>query len=127
MSSDNNGHPQAADLDFVRDYVANLKRAAWLQCRENRHAFPDRAVVTPVDENDDSVVERAKRCRRCGTRRIEVVSIANGMARRIGVRYENRPEGYLMEPGHGRLDSEGLAVIRYENIYQELAQQRGRS
>lgn len=126
MSSDN-GKPQAVDLEFVRSYVAGLKKAAWAECRENRHSFPDRSRISLIDPDDDSVVERMKRCRRCGVKRIETLHINNvtRTAHRVDVRYEDHPEGYLLEPGHGRLDSEGLEIIRYENLYNEMQRQAG--
>lgn len=127
MSSDN-GESQTADLEYVRNYVAGLRQSAWAQCREGNHSYPDRSRVSPVDPDDDSVVERTKRCRRCGVRRIEtvVVNNVNRTASRIAVRYEGHPKGYLMERGHGRLDNKGRDIIRYENLYNEMQRQTGR-
>lgn len=127
MSSEN-GKPQAVDLDYIRDYVAGLRRPGWAQCREGHHSYPDQSKTSLVDPDDDSVVERMKRCRRCGVRRIETLAVdnANRTASRIAVRYENHPEGYLMERGHGRLDSEGRDIIRYENLFNEMQRQADR-
>ncbi len=126
MSIDN-GKPQTVDLDYVRTYVAGLKKAAWGECRENRHAFPDRARISLVDPDDDSVVERTKKCRRCNVKRIETLHVNNTArtARQVAVRYEDHPEGYLLEPGHGRLDGDGRDIIRYENLYNEMQRQAG--
>jgi hypothetical protein len=126
--TDNNGKTQTVDLDFVRTYVAGLNKSAWAECRENRHGFPDRSKVSLVDPDDDSVVERMKKCRRCGVRRIETLAVdnINRTAVQLAVRYEGHPEGYLLEPGHGRLDSDGFSIIRYENLFNEMQQQAGR-
>lgn len=127
MSSDN-GKPQTVDLEYVRSYVAGLKKASWAECREKRHAFPDTTRISLVDPEDDSIVERMVRCRRCSVKRIETLLVDNTTrtARRVAVRYEGHPEGYLMEPGHGRLDSEGLEIIRYENLFNEMQRQAGK-
>lgn len=126
MSSDSD-KPQTVDLEYVRSYVAGLKKAAYAECRENLHAFSDRPRISLVDPDDDSVVERTKRCRRCGVRRIETLHVdnANQTARRVAVRYEGHAEGYLMEPGHGRLDSDGRDIIRYQNLFNEMQRQAG--
>jgi hypothetical protein len=122
-----NDKPQGVDLEYVRNYLAGLKRPAWAQCREGHHSYPDKSRVSLVEPDDDSVVERTKKCRRCGVLRIETLHVDNASrtARRVNVRYENHPDGYLMEPGHGRLDSDGRNIIRYENLYNEMQQQTG--
>lgn len=127
VTNNDSDKPQTIDLNYVRTYVAGLKNAAHAKCRENRHAFPDRPKISLPDPQDDSVVEVMKKCRRCHVKRTETLHVdhVNRTAHRFAVKYEGHAEGYLMEPGHGRLDSEGLGVIRYENLYNEVQRQAG--
>lgn len=126
MSNDN-GKPQTADLEYVRTYVASLKKPVYAQCRGKGHAYPDRPRISLVEPGDNSVIECTWKCRRCHVKRIETVHVDNASrtAHTAAVRYEDHPEGYLMERGHGRLDGEGRAIIRYENLHSELLRQAG--
>jgi hypothetical protein len=57
-----------ADLDSVRDYAADLP-AAWLQCRELGHNWGRHSARGA----DDGGFDRVLRCRRCPTRRHQVL------------------------------------------------------
>lgn len=105
---------------FVDKYVSGVKKATWLICRERRHLFPDHPNKIKTVGEDSQFVDRIYKCRRCGVKLIESLHVVDGAARRIGVKREDYPEGYLMEKGSGRLTAEDRDLIRYETLHQDL-------
>lgn len=119
--------PQTVDRAYIREYLASLKKPEYAKCRGNHHAFPDKGKLSAPDPDDNSIIERVVRCRRCRVTRTETLHLdhENRTAHQFAVKLTDYPEGYLMEPGHGRLDSDDFAAIRYENIYNEMRRQAG--
>jgi hypothetical protein len=103
--------PLIADVHDVQDFAATIK-SAWVQCRSDGHDM--RPLDVQITESNDYL--RVKRCRRCGTERHQVIN-------RFGIILHTRmeyPEGYQMEKGTGRLDSEGRGVFRAMAIETEF-------
>lgn len=126
MSSDN-GKPQTVDRAYVREYLAKLTSPAHAKCRGKGHAFPDKGKNSSPDPQDNSIVERVVKCRRCKVVRTEILHLdhENRTAYLFSVKLSEYPEDYLMERGHGRMDADANAVIRYENLRNEMQQLAG--
>lgn len=105
-----------AELGDVQEYVANAN-PAWLQCRTKGHNMLDHDVK--LNENDDFLV--ILRCSRCHTKRHEVVN-QQGLV--LSAFYDNRPEGYLLPRGSGRMDTEGRGLVRAARLNGFLARKR---
>jgi hypothetical protein len=61
----------------------------FLRCRDLRHAWDESTLVTAP--HPDGIVERAVWCRRCDTRRTEIIEMPDGTV--IARRYRY-PQGY---------------------------------
>ncbi|MYV98002.1 hypothetical protein [Streptomyces sp. SID3343] len=100
-----------ADLDRVATYAAELPNA-WLLCRELGHNWgPHSARVV-----DGGGFDRVLRCRRCPTRRHQVL---DAYGRIVSNSYDY-PEGYQMPAGQGRITGDGRGVLRVTSIRHDI-------
>jgi len=103
---------RTADLDVVAGYAEKLPNA-WLLCRELGHNWaPHGAAILP-----DGGFDRVLRCRRCPTRRHQVL---DPYGRIVSNQYDY-PEGYQMPPGQGRITGDGRGILRVASIRHDIA------
>lgn len=110
--------PGHASLEAVEDWVFENK-AAHLDCRVKGHnmAYPH------VTENENGTFTQTERCRRCGTKRHELVDVEGYT---LWTKMSDYPEGYLLPKGTGRIDQAGRAVLRRRRINAIIEKRAGR-
>lgn len=103
---------QIASLDDVQEYAAGIP-SKWVECREGGHQMGTH--LARLTEDGGSFL-RVKRCRRCSTKRTQVLSL-KGLI--LHTEYEY-PEGYTLPKGTGRIDSDGRGHFRVTAILREI-------
>lgn len=102
---------KTADLEDVRAYASGIP-AAWIQCRELGHNWgPHTANII-----DGGGFNRTLRCRRCTTRRHQVLDSVGAVLHNT---YEY-PEGYQMERGTGRVSGDAKGIFRLTSIHNTM-------
>lgn len=110
--------PQFAEVGDVQDFATTIK-STWIVCRSDGHDMRPFNVKT----TESGGFERTRKCRRCGAKRTQVID-KYGLILSTDFEY---PEGYLLPPGTGRLDSEGRGVFRLAAIEAEVAAKAARN
>jgi len=106
-----------ADRKDVEEFAANLS-ISFLQCRELGHNW--RHFTARRDE-EHNCFERALRCTRCKTKRLETLSFRGAKLRS----YYEYPEGYTTD-GLGRIVGEGRDALRVESMIRSLTLENNR-
>lgn len=99
MSSDT----KYADPEDAREYAATAKKA-FVQCRRYGHSWGPHDA-SPMESGCD---EEISKCRVCRALRKEILD-ASGDVQTRSIVY---PDGYLMEPGTGRIAGAAKGVFR---------------
>jgi hypothetical protein len=107
-----NGFKHAATED-VEEWVFQNK-AVHVDCRVKGHNWSYPHAV----ENEDGTFSQTEKCRRCQTKRTELVD-ADGYT--LNVKCTDYPEGYLLPRGTGRMDRDGRAILRKHRIQNNIA------
>lgn len=116
MSS--NHTPPIASIGDVQEYLSTAK-IAWIACRSKGHNMQDHDVKSDEENN---VYLVTLRCSRCYTKRHEVVNMSTGEV--LSSKYDNRPEGYLLPKGTGRMDAEARGLVRVARLHNTVERKR---
>jgi hypothetical protein len=103
--------PPTAEIGDVEEFATTIK-STWVTCRSDGHDM--RPLNVTMTEQNTFV--RTRKCRNCGARRHQVID-RHGLILDTKIEY---PEGYLLPPGTGRLDSEGRGIFRLAALQSDL-------